>query len=241
MRCTQTLPRLLTSALLLIAVAVTAQDAPLAPFQADYDVLRNGKSLGSSRAALSRDGDTWRYVVDTVGERGMAWMVGLKISQSHRFRWRDGLPQPLASDYEQEATLGNRSVTVRYDWAAGRYHLSDRKGEHEHALSPDAVDRYGGSSLAVSAQLAAGVSEFTLKVAYPDGLRDWRFRSLGEESVETAAGRVSAIKVERIHDGDDDRSTVSWHDPARDYVIVRMIQVEDGDSTETRLRSYSRG
>ena len=49
-----------------------AQDAPLAPYTAEYDVIRNGKTLGSSRVSLSRDGSNWRYDADTTGDRGMA-------------------------------------------------------------------------------------------------------------------------------------------------------------------------
>jgi hypothetical protein len=223
------------------AATVLAQDAPLAPFSAEYEVLRNGKAVGSSRMSLTRQGDAWTYDATTTGERGMASLLGLRIEQSMEFAWQDGLPRPTRSRYQQEATLGNRSVAVDYDWQAGRYRLVDRKGEHDHALVPGTVDRYG-SGVAVAARLAAGEREFTLKVAYPDGVRDWRFQATGTESVTTPAGTVDALRVERVRDpGDDDRSTTSWHDPQRGFIAVQMLQVEDGDSTQTALRSFTPG
>jgi hypothetical protein len=232
-------------ALLLALVAgiggVGARDAPLAPFSAEYEVQRNGKAIGSSTMALSREGDGWTYRSVTQGERGMAALVGLRIEQSTDFAWHDRLPRPIRSRYRQQATLGNRSVEVDYDWSAGRYRLVDRKGEHAHALVPGTVDRYG-SGVAVAARLAAGERDFTLKVAYPDGVRDWRFQVTGSEAVTTPAGAVEAIRVERVRDpGDDDRSTVSWHDPQRGFIAVRMQQVEDGDSIESTLRSFTPG
>lgn len=231
--------RLLACALPAIALvpAPTRAEVPVAPFKAEYEVLRNGRSLGSSRIELSELGDgVWRWRADTTGDRGMASLVGLRIDQEMRFRWHQGLPRPLDSQFRQRATFGNREVSVQYDWQALRYRLSDRKGEHRHALALGATDRYG-SGAALVAHLVAGREDFELDVAYPDGLRTWRFRVVGEESVETPSGTVRAKRVERIREGDDDRSTISWHDPQRGYLMVRMVQVEDGDRTETRLRS----
>ncbi len=232
--------RRFSSALLCLAAmssALMAQDAPLKAFNAEYDVIRNGKTLGSSRVSLSRDGDTWQYNADTTGDRGMASLLGLKITQRMDFTWVDGMPRPSISDYDQKATLGNRTVAVRYDWTAGQYHLTDRKGAHDHPLVDGAADRYG-SGVFIAAKLAAGETDFTLRVAHADGLRDWRFRVAGTETVDTPSGSVTAVKVERVRD-DDDRRTISWHDPARDYLAVRLLQDEDGDTTETRLRTWT--
>lgn len=222
-------------AIVLLPATVRAE-APIAPFQADYEVLRNGRAVGSSRIELADLGDgTWRWRSSTTGERGMASMVGLRIDQEMRFRWHDGLPKPIESHYRQRATLGNREVRVSYDWDALRYTLVDRKGEHRHPLVEGASDRYG-SGAALVALLAAGRNDFEIDVAYPDGLRAWRFRVSGQETVDTPSGPVQAQRLERVRAGDDDRSTVSWHDPRRSYLMVKMIQVEDGDRTETRLR-----
>lgn len=230
---------LLLASLLATAVAtpVLADNTPLAPYRADYEVHRNGKAIGSSHTELIRQGETWTWRSQTAGERGMAWMVGLKVEQSMDFQWQDDLPRPMRSTYEQQATLGNRSVEVAYDWSAQRYHLKDRKGEHTHALETGATDRYG-SGVSVAAMLARGETDFTLRVAHADGLRDWRFRVTGEETLESPGGPVRTLRVERVRD-DDDRSTVTWVDPARNYVVVRMLQVEDGDRTESRLRGYT--
>lgn len=230
--------RLLASLLLALpVVSAPARDASLAPYRAEYEVLRNGKAIGSSTTELVRQGETWTWRSRTTGERGMAWMVGLSIEQSTDFRWVDGEAQPLHTRYRQEATLGSRRVDVDYDWQAMRYRLVDRKGEHRHGLQPGATDRYG-STIAVATRLARGETDFVLKVAHADGLHDWRFRVTSEEDVDTPAGRVRALRVERVREGRD-RLTVTWVDPARSYVVVRMLQEEDGERTESRLRSYS--
>jgi hypothetical protein len=232
------LPSLALAALLALPALAAAQDAPIAPFAAEYDVIRNGKTLGSNRIELRHQGDSWRYSGTTAGEHGMAALVGFRIEQQLEFHWRDGMPQPLASSYDQQATLGSRRVDVNYDWNAGHYRLTDRKGEHEHSLPAGTVDRYA-SGLAVAARLASGATDFTLPVAHADGIRQWRFKVTGEETVATPSGAIKAVRIMRVRD-DNDRTTTSWHDPARDYVAVRLLQEEDGDTIETLLRSYSR-
>lgn len=231
---------ILASVMAVLASLAIPADAvaqtPVPAFDAEYEVIRNGKAVGSSRVSLRREGDHWRYSSDTSGDRGMAALVGLQVQQHTDFLWLDGQPRPLSSRYEQKATLSNRSVLVRYDWDAGRYHLSDRRGEHEHDLPVNTVDRYG-SGIAIATRLAAGEREFELPVAHADGIRVWRFRVSGEETVETTSGRVQALRVERVRE-DSDRSTISWHDPQRDHIAVRMLQHEDRNVIESRLHSY---
>lgn len=225
-------------ALPLLAGVAMAQDAPLPAYTADYEVIRNGKTLGSNRTELVRDGDGWRFSAQIKGEHGMAALLGVEITQNARLRWNDGLPQPLESQYRQRAAFGDRDIDTRYDWSAGRYRLVDRKGEHVHPLPADATDRYI-SGLAIAAKLKSGATDFSFAVAYPDGIRQWRFRVAGEDTVQTPAGAIRAVKVERVRD-DDDRQTTTWHSPEHDYVAVRLVQIEDGDTTETRLKSYTR-
>ncbi len=211
-----------------------ADNAPLQPFDAQYEVLRNGKPLGSSRTTLSKTGDQWRFHSEVVGERGMAALAGFKLTQTMDFHWHEGRPRPLRSRYDQQATLGSRKVDVDYDWSGNSYRLVDRKGEHRHGLTDETVDRYG-SPVALAARLAAGETDFTLMVAYPDGPREWRFKVTGEETVTVPAGTFRTVRVERIRD-DDDRHTTSWHAPERNYLAVRTLQDEDGTTLESRLR-----
>lgn len=230
---------ILASALLLLAAgiapATAQQTGEPRPFEVEYEVLRNGRAIGSSRLQLRRDGDTWRYDSHTAGERGMASLIGLRVRQHTQLIWHEGRPRPLRSSYEQDATLSSRRIEIRYDWDAGQYRLTNRKGEHRFALVDGAVDRYS-ASLAIGQHLADGERDFIVHVADADGVRGWRFHAVGEETVDTPAGAIRALKVERIRD--DERSITSWHDPQRGYLAVRLMQREDGNTIESRLRQY---
>lgn len=216
----------------------TAAAMPLAPYQAEYEVLRKDRPVGSSDTRLQRDGDAWRLESHTRGERGMASLAGFEARQELRFDWHRGQVRPLHSVYDQKATLSSRRIEVVYDWEQGRYQLSDRRGRHSHALPAGTADRYG-SQVTLAARLAAGERDFSFAVPYPDGLRQWRFRVTGEETVTVPAGTFSTLRVERVRE-DSDRQTVSWHAPQLDWLAVRTLQAEDGTRTESRLRRITR-
>jgi hypothetical protein len=53
------------------------------------------------------------------------------------------------------------------------------------------------------------------------------FRVLGAEKVDTKAGQIDAIKVERVRDPTQSkRITVLWFAKDWDYLLVRLQQVE---------------
>ncbi|MCK9488200.1 MAG: DUF3108 domain-containing protein [Xanthomonadales bacterium] len=208
---------------------------PLTAYQAQYEVLRNDRPVGSSDIRLQPEGTAWQFSSDTRGERGMASLVGFQARQQLRFDWHQGAIRPLHSVYDQKASLSSRRIEVHYDWAQGRYRLSDRRGEHSHALPAGTGDRHG-SAVTIAAHLAAGERDFVFSVPYPDGLRQWRFKVTGEETVTVPAGSFQTLRVERIRQ-DSDRQTTSWHAPELDYLAVRTLQDEDGKRTESRLRS----
>ena len=64
------------------------------------------------------------------------------------------------------------------------------------------------------------------------------FRVLGTEKVETKAGRIDAIKVERVRDPTQSkRTTVMWFAKDWDYLLVRLQQVEtDGKEYNIMLQ-----
>lgn len=207
---------------------------PLTAYQAEYDVLRNERRVGSSDIGLQRQGQAWQFSSHTRGERGMASLVGFEARQQLRFDWHQGRIRPLHSVYDQKATLSSRRIEVHYDWAQGRYRLSDRRGDHSHALPAGTADRHG-SAITIAAHLAAGKRDFSFSVPYPDGLRQWRFKVTGEEAVTVPAGTFQTLRVERIRQ-DSDRQTISWHAPELGHLAVRTLQIEDGTRTESRLR-----
>ncbi len=71
-----------------------------------------------------------------------------------------------------------------------------------------------------------------------DEVETYDFRVLGEETVETKAGRLDAVKVERVRDPTQSkRETLLWFAKDWDFLLVQLYQVEkDGKAYQIMLQ-----
>lgn len=232
----------LLSLLLALAAPLALAAKPPTAFTAEYEVLRNGNVLGRAQVQLQPLGEGhYRLVNHTRGTQGMAALAGVDVREESEFRWRDGGPEALRYRYRQQATLGRgRERGVDVDERAGRIESFDRDRRYAFDFRPGTLDRQL-VSLAIGADLATGAQgELAYRVVDRGDDGEQRFRIMGRENVDLAAGRTEAVKVERIRE-DTSRQTQLWLDPARDWLTVRSVQREsNGDRLELRLVSLRR-
>ncbi len=95
--------------------------------------------------------------------------------------------------------------------------------------------------LALQRDVAEGKTSMSYQVLDGDDLDTYDFRVLGEEKVDTMAGTVDAIKVERVRDPTQSkRITVLWFAKDWDFLLVRLQQVEsDGKEYQIILEEGS--
>lgn len=227
----------LLALLLALATPLASAASPPPAFTAEYEVLRNGNTMGRAEVRLEALADgRYRLVNQTRGTRGMAALAGVDVTEESEFRWRDGGPETLGYRYRQQASLGRgRERAVEVDAAAGRVTSIDRDRRHSFELKPGTLDRQL-VSLAIGADLAAGRrGELAYRVIDRDDDGEQRFRVVGPERIDLPTGSTEAIRVERIRE-DASRQTQLWLDPARNWLTVRSLQQErNGDRLELRL------
>jgi hypothetical protein len=81
--------------------------------------------------------------------------------------------------------------------------------------------------LALQHDVAAGKKSMSYQVVDDGEVDTYDFRVLGSEKVDTKAGQIDAIKVERVRDPTQSkRITVMWFAKDWDYLLVRLQQVE---------------
>lgn len=230
------------AALALVALSVPAFAAPWSPYHAEYEVLRNGKPMGRGEVTLSdHGGDRWELRSVTRGTEGLAGLAGAEILERSTLRVDGDAIETIDYQLRQEMAWKTRERSVSVDAAAGRITSRDRRGEHAFTYEPGVLDRQA-VVLGLARDLAAGRSgELIYTMVDRDEFGPERYRVGATETVQVPAGALSAVRVERLRSGSKGRTTVSWLDPARGYVPVRVLQTEpDGDSFEMRLVSLKR-
>ncbi len=217
------------------AIACAADTAPLQPFHADYQVLRNGKELGHATLTLRALNDgTWEFSNQTHGTAGMAALVGLDVVEKSTFRWNAGKPQGLRYSYAQKAAIKSRNTAIDFDWSAKTATTHDNGKTRSLALDTPAMDR-NLVTPALMADLKSGAGDFNYRIVEKDKVSDQHYVRSDHETLALPAGSIEAVKVERDR-GDSKRRTTSWFAPQRGFLPVQIEQIEkNGETIAMRL------
>ncbi len=223
------------SLLMLATAAQAAGTAPLRPFSARYEVLRNGKELGQATLALRDDGNgPWEFSNETRGTRGIAGMLGVDVTEKSTFRWRDGQPESLSYRYSQEAAIKSKERSVDFDWNTHQARTRDGKAETTAPLRATAMDR-NVVTVALMATLKTGAQDADLPVVDKDRVAGQRYRVEGTEELSLRSGPVDAVRVARVRDDNPRKQTTIWFAPRLSWLPVQIEQVDKGETVTLRL------
>lgn len=220
----------------MIALPATAGDvdyAPLAPYEARYTAsMSKGVSLNGEgvRELTDQGNNVWLYRTDV--DSFIA-----DINESLIFRWEDGQVIPLRYRYHLSGFLiKDRKQSIDFDWQAGTATGSYRGEKFEVELRDKTLDPLG-YQLQLHQDLKAGKRDVTYQVLDKGDYDDDRFAVIDEDSLSDNGRTMNTLKAEKVRDEDSKRQTLMWFDPARDYLLVRLLQVEpDGSEYELKLK-----
>ncbi len=220
----------------MIALPASAGDvdyAPLAPYEARYTAsMSKGVSLNGEgvRELTDQGNNVWLYRTDV--DSFIA-----DINESLIFRWEDGQVIPLRYRYHLSGFLiKDRKQSIDFDWQAGIATGSYRGDKFEVELRDNTLDPLG-YQLQLHQDLKAGKRDVTYQVLDKGDYDDDRFAVIDEDSLGDNGRTMNTLKAEKVRDEDSKRQTLMWFDPARDYLLVRLLQVEpDGSEYELKLK-----
>ncbi|MEO6064565.1 MAG: DUF3108 domain-containing protein [Lysobacterales bacterium] len=227
-------------------VAAQSDQANLLPYQARYQVLRNGSTLGQAVVTLAREGNgkTWRLRSETRGTQGLAALARVEIVEDSHFRLRDGRPETLDYSFHQKAAWKNRERTVKVDAAAGTILSTDKERSHSFAYAPRVIDRHL-VTVALALDLARGEvprakHDLVYRVVDRDELEDQRYMAGRKETLSSPLGGLRTLRLTRVRENPG-RVTDSWLAIDRGFVPVKVVQREpDGETFELRLLALKR-
>jgi len=216
------------SGILPATVIAEYPDAP-AQFSADY-VARYGGFRASAERKLTKD-DAGIFVMHSAIELKLLGQTLSTIRESSKFTLNEENGQTRPEYYEFLQTgLGGRSRQITFDWQqrSSTVHIDNQainiplEGSETDNLS---------AYLEIRRQLIAGKKDIIFPGIYKGKLEEIHYRVNGEELVDTLPGTFNTLRLERIREPDSDRSTVIWLAPAWDYLLIKLIQEEPGNST----------
>lgn len=217
------LPSLLVTGLFLLAQTATA--AVLTPYRATYTANLNGLPV-TVTSALETTAEGYRISTSATN------MLG-QLQEQETFHLAD--QRIVVDEYRhQRALLGSQRLEqLVIDRGRGIARYQRDKDTREIPLAPGLL---GPMSYQVQLRrdLAAGSTAFDYQVMHRGKVKQYHFETEGSESITIPKGAVEAIRIRRVRD-DNDRETIIWMAPKLGYQLVKLRQIEDGDSYELLL------
>jgi hypothetical protein len=155
------------------------------------------------------------------------------IDESSVWDLVEGRPRPLKYQYHHSGRKkGDRHAVLDFDWTKGIVTNRINNDPWTMKVPTGAQDKLL-YHYTMMRDLKAGRPVLSYEVADGGELKNFTFKRLGTETVNTALGRLQAEKLERIHGS---RRTVIWCAPALDYMPVRIEQHKEGDKVTMEIR-----
>jgi len=229
---------MITAFVLLFSISsIAAEKAPLAPFHAEYKVLRNGKDTGHATMNLNKKNeDIWEFTSETKGTDGLAKILGIDVRETSQFHWRDGMPEGLTYNYDQAAAIKSRQRQINFDWVNNKATMTEGKETKTYALQAGAMDRHC-VTLALATQLQHGAKNFELHVTVKDRLETQQFNATTTtEHIEVPAGKLDAQRIERQG---KEHPIRAWFALDHYPIPIQMEQAQGkGDTVTLQLISF---
>lgn len=235
------LPCLLPALLVLglLTAPVSGMAAPPPPFEAVYELYRNGKLAGEAHIRFTVDGEQWTLASSSKGTKGMARFLGLEESSTSNGGWGDAGPVPLHFERQIEVSFKTIITSAQFDWQALQV-LSRFDGQElQVPIEPGVVDAVS-EGLAIRAGLASGDRHWLLKVLDEDEIETHEYAALQASELQTALGCQPAVAVARQRGEHSTRYTRSIHAVDLAWVPLQMEHGKtDGAHMETRITSLT--
>jgi hypothetical protein len=222
---------LLGLGLLLLTAGALSQDndAPPRPFVATYQLSRNDLPVGQTRLEWQlTPGGGYRYRARTEPRGPLALIREDLILEESRGHLIDGRPRPDYYQYRRTGTASNRHLELTFDWPQNRVRIAETRSHWSLTMPPETLDKLV-QQWQVSRDLANGVRDPEYTVADGGRLKQYRYRTLGRERLDTPLGPMDTLKLERRKDNGAADYTL-WLAEVLNYQPVRILR-QHGEHT----------
>lgn len=157
-------------------------------------------------------------------------MLG-SITETTQVKWDNSnktvVPQHYV--YKRRGLGKNRDADLRFDWNKKTVANHVEKSQWQMAIVDKVQDKLSYQLQLQQDFLNSNTTSVTYQIADGGHLKAFKFEKVGEEVLKTPLGDVATIKIKRSRE-EDDRVTHAWLAPKWSNLLVRLEQIEKGDS-----------
>ena len=220
--------RYLAVMLAALSAALPATAAPPSRVELTFAIMMGGLRIAEAREVLEHDGQ--RYLV--VSESTPKGIAALFINDVRRESRGAVTATGLRPEHFEETGRKGGTRMAKFDWAAGVLTLVNGKSARTVALPQGTLDQASlAYALAFRSAVGAG---FNVHVTDGRGVKQYRYREVGEETLKTPLGELRTRRFEKVRDPDDKRGFEFWLATDRHLLPVKLRYLEkNGDEFDS--------
>ena len=208
------------------------------PFETTYTADYRGLPISATgiRSLRREDkSDSQRYIFSS-----RAVSLFAKLNEASTFTLESSQLVPARYQYERTGLGKNNTQDIRFNWASGL--ANDAARDEAFTFNPNTLfsDR-----LLYQLRLQVDLintpmdsirsKTWTYLIFDRGRMKEYVFEMADEESIDTALGTIDTIRLERKNEDSSKRTTL-WLAPSLEYMLIRFVQEDDGDSFSLALK-----
>jgi len=229
---------ILTISLLLTGSMVHANESTFAikPFEAVYDMYRQGDKLGDGTRSLKALGDN-KFSLSLKSE--LEWLIfSDKRKELSHFGYNNAQLIPSSYRYERSGTGKDKELDIRFN--PDHSLMIKPESEKSPVTWEDGWLDEMSLHMQIQIDLIAGKKRFEYSViTNSGGLKVYQFEVIGHELISTGFGRFNAIKVARVYEEGKFYAQHAWFIPEINYTLARLWRMKKGvEQYDLVIKSY---
>jgi len=197
---------------------------PLTEYEATYVLSWHGIKGGESNHRLARR-DDGVYHVETSSEPYIK-ILPFRYVEKTDFLWENSKIVPINYYYNFKEGRRHKTGNVFFDYKQNKVYNKISHEPWEAQLVKDLQDKLTHTIRLRLDLLKGQEPTYVYTVAEDDEIKPYTFKVIGQESLETEIGNITALKLE--HTAKKDRSTLMWLSIDHHYLPVQVQHFRDG-------------
>lgn len=192
-------------------------------YSAQYEASANGMSASADRSLSRIDEDSYQIV--NILEASLLGLSIATLEQRSEFDFSDGQLRPQSYSYELSG-ISRASDSIVYNWDEQIAISSEDEESWQLQLSEGVMDELS-YQFALRQRFNSGTisEEVEFQLIDGDEIEAHQYRLLGDEILSTPLGELNTIKLERIREDSDERTTTIWLARDWNFLLTRIEQI----------------
>jgi hypothetical protein len=212
----------------------------LSPFEASFQVSRNGLLLGTMDMRFTLDE---RGAYTYTGHTRPGELIGLfiteQVHESSEGSYQNARIKPLRYRYLLDDGVHKKQTVLEFHWSDGQVWTESEGQRWAQTAMPDTHDKYS-QQLALRLDLARGEQLVSYPVADGGKIKTYEYQVVGDAWVDLPYGRLQCLQVKRSKQGRPP-DYVIWVAPALDYLPVKIQHKRTSGDYAIELLRFARG